>query len=360
MSITAVTPFQRFQHWLYPEPLAPVATARTPSEPQASLRLICTPNLVMRTKVFDAKNGPLLQVPGSPLILSRASPAVPSATATPRINEQGFDMDDPEAALATYYVLHPDAKKHGYAGTHVLDPKVMLGVVRASVEMFPELNLTLARDHWEAMTSEAQEEWSTHYDVMRAAQQQYILDALDVRYPGAINRDPPVILYSGGQAKGYLRVFFVSANEYGAFYWGNNAITGTDSGSYKAAVWDFMTHGRNRKIWSYPGPTGMLDYSRGNIPAMLWPAVVTHLTTTPNLREVGRLLGYQAAGVAREYHRRLCTEKSFNGQAGMRVEQQAAPAGEDIASSRAYFSDAVSKAAAHRAQIMARFPDLRG
>jgi C-8 sterol isomerase len=137
-----------------------------------------------------------------------------------------------------------------------------------------------------------------------------VIDGLDERFPRRIDRDPEWLLTRCGGAEMTLGILYGAPNEYLAFCGTNLGISGADSGSYPADVWDFILEGDNynagaspfdpvevtragevtflgsgdRKKWSLTGPGWMLDYARGVVPAMFWHGNVEALLLTTNVK----------------------------------------------------------------------------
>lgn len=159
----------------------------------------------------------------------------------------------------------------------------------------------------------------------------WVIDRLCDRYPGRIEREPEWVLTRCGGAELTLGVIYGAPNEYLAFCGTNLGLTGADSGSYLADVWDFILEGENynagaspfderevtragevtflpagdRKKWSLTGPGWMLDYARGAVPTMFWHANVEAVLLTANLKALGSLVRTVTRGTLREARGRL-------------------------------------------------------
>lgn len=340
---------------------------------------------------------PTRRIPNTPYFVSRMDKAVEPEQHPVRLNYHGYDRDDPKDAIKKFEKLHPesDARKAWNAFTDVMmnfftlfvpgtlslsagsekqriDQKVVLRVVRESVDKFPELKIRMSKEAFDLMDPVDQCRWHKKMTIIRAAQHDYITNELAKAYPNHIDQNAPTILYSGGRATGLLRVLYCSMDEYIALYWSDWGLLSTDSGAYeKAHVYDYITEGHNinwnarfleynpkdfevttpgeytflgrgdRKIWSFEGPCGMVDHGIGNIPSMAKFAIANNAFVTLNSRAVGSLISNQAKAVAHEYAQRMkeafgCTEVSVHPVT--RVDEK------DLAKAQTYFAPIVARA----------------
>lgn len=303
---------------------------------------------------------PIRQIPHTPYFLSRLGSALEPVEHDQRLNQHGYDRDEPKDAIMKFEQAHTKSSmKKAWdlladslfnvftfcvpkalsisAGKDKqrIDQKVVLRIVREAVDKFPELKIRIAKEAFDLMDIKDQLRWHKKMSIIRAAQHDYIVNALAQVYPNHIDQNAPTILYSGGRATGLLRVLYCSVDEYIALYWSDWGLISTDSGSYKAHVYDYITEGQNinwnarylnyqpkdfeitepgeytflgkgdRKIWSFEGPCGMVDHGIGNIISMSPYAIISNLTTTLNFTAIGNLLSKQAQAVAKEYGMRL-------------------------------------------------------
>lgn len=304
---------------------------------------------------------PSRKIPGTNYFLSRVGKAVVTENLDqPRYNKHGYDKDNPKMAIAHYEETHPEPKyKRAFhavtdaifnavtccvpfglsasAGKHKqrIDQNVVLGIVRESVDRFPELKIRIAPEKFAKLDQHDQMKWQKKMSIIRAAQHDFIVNELDKAYPGHINKNAETLLYTGGRATGYLRVLYCSMDEYVALYWSDWGLKSTDSGSYHAHVYDYVTEGENqnwsahdlsfnpsnfettppgeytflgagdRKIWSFDGPCGMVDHGIGDIPSMAKFAMLSNVTSTLNFSAIGHLLSSQVSAVAHEYGQRF-------------------------------------------------------
>ncbi len=335
-------------------------------------------------------------IPGTPYFLSRLSAAVHEGQQEQRLNAHGYDMDEPKDAIAKYERAHPKsigqkirnffsdtvfnfftigipAALSASAGSKKqrIDQKVLLNIVRESVDKFPELKIRMAKEAFERLDAKDQRAWHEKMSIIRAAQHDFIANELAKVYPNHINLDAPTILYSGGRATGLLRVLYCSVDEYVALYWSDWGLSSTDSGSYRSHVYDYITEGHNinwnaryleykpsdyeitepgeytflgegdRKIWSFEGPCGMVDHGIGDIPSMLKFATVSNVTSTLNFHAIGTLLSTQAAAVAHEYWQRF---KDAIGVTTVSVEPIAQVDERELKEARGYFARILERA----------------
>lgn len=303
---------------------------------------------------------PTRQIGDTHFFLSRLGKAEEPAEHEQRINKRGYDMDNPEDAIKKYETLHPESKAGKVwnwlcdglfnactlfapkalslsAGKEKqrIDQKVVLSIVRESVDKFPELKIRMSQEAFDLMDHRDQMRWHKKLAIIRAAQHDFIVQKLAEAYPNHIQQDAPTILYTGGRATGLLRVLYCSVDEYVALYWSDWGLKSTDSGSYKAHVYDYITEGNNvnwnarylehrprdyeitepgeytflgrgdRKIWSFEGPCGMVDHGIGDVISMAKFALVSNFSSTLNFQAVKSLLSTQATAIAHEYAQRL-------------------------------------------------------
>jgi len=303
---------------------------------------------------------PTRLIDNTPYFLSRLGNASAPAQPEPRFNRHGYNMDAPQDALAKYERDHPQSwlekAWHEFtdlifnaltlfvpkalslsAGAHKqrIDQQLVLNIVRDSVDKFPELKIRISKDDFALLNSQDQMRWHENMSIIRQAQHDFIAHELAQAYPGHIDQDAPTILYTGGRATGLLRVLYCSVDEYVALYWSDWGLMSTDSGSYKAHVYDYITEGQNinwsgnpdkfnpkdyeitepgeytflgrgdRKIWSFEGPCGMVDHGIGDIISMTKFALVSNFTSTLNTEQVSKLLSTEASAVAHEYAQRM-------------------------------------------------------
>lgn len=338
---------------------------------------------------------PTRQIMGTPFFLSRLDKATEPKMHECRINRHGYDRDDPKDAITQYELAHPQSWLEKIwneitdsifncftffvpkalslsAGTNKqrIDQKVVLSIVRDAVDKFPELKIRMSEQAFDLMHAKDQMRWHKKMAIIRAAQHDHIIGELAKVYPGHIDPNPPTILYTGGRATGLLRVLYCSVDEYVALYWSDWGLLSTDSGSYKAHVYDYITEGQNinwnanfldydsknyeitepgeytflgqndRKVWSFRGPCGMVDHGIGDIPSMMKFALVSNFTSTLNMEQVGKLLNNNAQAVAHEYAQRLkeslgCTTVTVN------TVNQVTP--DELAYARRYFAQIMEK-----------------
>jgi len=160
---------------------------------------------------------------------------------------------------------------------------------------------------------------------------QYVIEALRERAPGRIAKEPRWFITRCGGAEFSLALLYAAANEYVALCGSNLGLTGADSGSYFADVWDFILEGENynagaspyepievtrageftylgagdRKMWSVSKPTWMLDYARGVIPLMSGHACIENATVALNLAAIRNVLWDLGRMATREHIERL-------------------------------------------------------
>jgi C-8 sterol isomerase len=139
-----------------------------------------------------------------------------------------------------------------------------------------------------------------------------LVEALDARWPGRIERRPRWILNSANGALGTLTILYASLTEY-LIVFGSPIGTEGHSGRYPATVHDFVFEG---EMWAYlegdtertvyrPGDHAvlparrakgyclrenawMLEYAEGCIPAMLPPGVWDNLFSNLDLSSLAR------------------------------------------------------------------------
>lgn len=333
---------------------------------------------------------PTRRIGNTPYFLSRMGDAVPPEQHEKRVNAHGYDRDDPKDAIVKYEALHPQSlmrRAWNYVTDRLsdivsfcipralsisagekkqrIDQREVLRVVRESVDKFPELKIRISKEAFDLMNGEDQMRWHEKMTTIRAAQHDYIANELANIYPDHINQEAPTILYTGGRATGLLRVLYCSVDEYVALYWSDWGLMSTDSGSYRAHVYDYITEGQNvnwnahyhdfkakdyemtepgeytflgrddRKIWSFEGPCGMVDHGIGDVMSMVKFAVINNFTTTLNYKEVGSLLTNQAKAVLHEYGVRL---KESLGFTSISVEPVSRVNANELADARQYFS----------------------
>lgn len=341
------------------------------------------------------RHHPTRSIEGTPFFLARMTSAMPHDHEK-RLNAHGYDMDDPKDAIAKYEANHPEpwhkkllhsisdmifncatvgvpALMSASAGNKKqrIDQKVVLHIVREAVDKFPELKIRISKEAFDRLDVNDQRLWHEKMSVIRAAQHDFIANELAKIYPNHINLDAPTILYSGGRATGLLRVLYCSVDEYVALYWSDWGLLSTDSGSYRAHVYDYITEGHNvnwnaryldykakdyevtepgeytflgkgdRKIWSFEGPCGMVDHGIGDIPSMVKFATVSNLTTTLNFHAIGSLLSTQAAAVAHEYAQRV---KDTFGFTDVSVKQVSRVNDIELKSAQNYFAGILQRA----------------
>lgn len=339
---------------------------------------------------------PTRDIKGTPFFMSRMDAAKEPTTHPQRLNRHGYDRDNPNDAITKYEKAHPLSlgQQIWNGATDLLfnfctlfipkalslsagdnkqriDQKIVLNIVRNAVDKFPELKIRISKEAFDLMDAKDQVTWHRNMSIIRAAQHDYIIQEMSKAYPGHIDPNPPTILYTGGRATGLLKVLYCSVDEYVAIYWSDWGLMSTDSGSYRAHVYDYITEGQNinwngsflefkpndfettepgeytflgqndRKIWSFEGPCGMVDHGIGDIPSMLKFALVSNFTSTLNMDQVGNLLTNQAKAVAYEYMQRL--KESF-GFTSVIVEASNHVSAEDLAMTRHYFAKILERA----------------
>jgi len=339
---------------------------------------------------------PSRAIDDTPYFLSRLGQASQLEHLEQRLNTHGYDKDNPQDALVKYEAAHPigwlektwneitDALFNLFtacvpkilslsagAEKQRIDQQVILSVVRDAVDKFPELKIRMLKEDFSLLNAEDQMLWHEMMSVIRQAQHDYIADELAKAYPGHIDQDAPTFLYTGGRACGLLRVLYCSVDEYVALYWSDWGLMSTDSGSYKAHVYDYITEGQNinwsgrpegfnpkdyeitepgeytflgrgdRKIWSFEGPCGMVDHGIGDIISMSKFAVVSNLFSTLNMEQVGKLMSTQAKAVAHEYTQRI---KEALGDVSVEVQNISHVSPDEIKKARDYFAVIIEKA----------------
>jgi C-8 sterol isomerase len=148
------------------------------------------------------------------------------------------------------------------------------------------------------------------WDLPRAERIARLVDLLDSRWPGRIEKRQRWILNSANGALGTMTILHASLTEY-LLLFGSPIGTEGHSGRYLATVHDFVFEG---EMWAYPegvvektifGPgdhavlparsakgyriredTWMLEYAHGCIPAMLPPGIWDNLFSNLDLRSL--------------------------------------------------------------------------
>jgi hypothetical protein len=339
---------------------------------------------------------PTREIKGTPFFLSRLDQACEPTEHSPRINRHGYDRDDPKDAIIQYEKAHPLTLGERIwdeitdnvlnfltlyapkllslsAGENKqrIDQKVVLKIVRDAVDKFPELKIRISKEGFDLMNDKDQVRWHKKMSIIRAAQHDYIIKELSKAYPGHIDPNPPTVLYSGGRAACLLRVLNCSVDEYLALCWSDWGLISTDSGAYKAHVFDYITEGNNinwnahfldfnpnnyeitepgeytflgrndRKIWSFEGPCGMLDHGLGKIPSMLPSGLQNNFTVTFNFEQASKLVSSQALAVIKEYEQRI---KDSLGVTTITVEPTEQVSPEKLAKARDYFAEIQKRA----------------
>lgn len=339
---------------------------------------------------------PTRRIGNSPFFLSRLGEAKEPAEHGLRVNERGYDRDDPQHAIACYEASHKESTftkmRNAFSDAvfnlatlcvpkllsvsagkekQRIDPKIVLRIVRESVDIFPELKIRISKEAFNVMDRKDQLRFHKKMAIIRQAQHEYIANELSKAYPGHINVDAPTILYTGGRATGCLRVLYCSVDEYIALYWSDWGLMSTDSGSYKAHVYDYITEGQNinwnahhlefnaknfeitepgeytflgkgdRKIWSFEGPCGMVDHGIGDVISMAKYALVSNFTSTLNFKAAGDLLSNQAKAVAHEYGQRL---KESLGYDSVAVASASKITEKQVEKAREYFAPILARA----------------
>lgn len=325
------------------------------------------PNMhIYSTKPSLAKESPV-KLERLDHFYSRKDQAKEPAIHKQRLNKDGYDRDNPKSAIETYEKHHPLSLKTralNFITNSVfnvatlgipqllslsagkkkqrIDQKLVLNIVRESVDKFPELKIRLSSGQEQKMDPEKRIQWHENMAIIRQAQHDFIIDKLNEAYPGHINLDAPTILYTGGRATGCLRVLYCSVDEYVALYWSDWGLSSTDSGSYKAHVYDYIMEGQNinwkanhfsenssdfeiaipgeytflgrgeRKIWSFDGPCAMVDHGIGDVISMAKFATLSNATNTLNFEAIGSLLSSQVGALAHEYGLRLKNTLGFS------------------------------------------------
>jgi hypothetical protein len=339
---------------------------------------------------------PQRTIENSPYFLSRLGSASEPLHVKARVNKQGYDKDDPQQALLCYEDRHPQSilEKAWNEFTDLLfniftacvpktlslsagdtkqriNPKIILNIVRESVDAFPELKIRISKEAFAQLHAKDQIRWHDMMAIIRQAQHDFIADKLAKEYPGHIDQDAPTILYTGGRATGLLRVLYCSVDEYLALYWSDWGLMSTDSGSYKAHVFDYITEGHNinwsgnpedfktkdyeitepgeytflgrndRKIWSFEGPCGMVDHGIGDVASMLKFALVSNFSSTLNVEQVTKLLSTQAQAVAHEYAQRI---KDQFGSTEITIQNKKHINAQEFKKAKSYFAPIIEKA----------------
>jgi hypothetical protein len=355
-----------------------------------------TKNLENNDRWLGVRQNSLRTIDNTPYFLSRLGSACDPALVLPRLNRDGYDMDNPQDAITKYEQAHPQSwwettwnefsdlvfnlfvacipkalSLSAGADKYRIDPKLVLQVVRESVDKFPELKIRISKEEFSLLDAPDQRRWHEMMAIVRQAQHDYITNELAKSYPGHIDQNAPTILYTGGRATGLLRVLYCSVDEYIALYWSDWGLMSTDSGSYKAHVYDYITEGHNinwsanaenfdakdyeitepgeytflprgkRKIWSFEGPCGMVDHGRGDIISMTKFALISNFTSTLNLEQVGKLLSTEARAVAHEYAQRM---RDVLGLSDITIQDTTHVTQEQISTAQAFFAAIINRA----------------
>lgn len=355
-----------------------------------------TNNPAAEDRWLSVARQPLRTIDNTPYFLSRLGQAHEPKHLEPRLNRHGYDRDNPQDALVKYENAHPlnwlektwdeisDAVFNFFtafipkllslsagAEKQRIDQQVILSVVREAVDKFPELKIRMSNEDFSLLNAEDQMLWHESMSVIRQAQHDYIANELAKAYPGHIDQNAPTFLYTGGRATGLLRVLYCSVDEYVALYWSDWGLKSTDSGSYKAHVYDYITEGQNinwsanptdfnpkdyevtepgeytflgrgdRKIWSFEGPCGMVDHGLGDIISMSKFAMVSNFFSTLNMQQVGKLISSQTSALAHEYAQRI---RDAHGSVACEVQNISHVSAEELLKAQDYFAMIIEKA----------------
>ena len=369
--------------------------------PQTSTNsdIITTPakiNSEAEDRWLNIARHPLRSIDNTPYFLSRIGQARQPQNLEPRFNRHGYDKDNPQDALVKYEATHPISwlEKTWNEITDFLfnlftvfvpkalslsagvekqriDQQVVLSVVRDAVDKFPELKIRISNEDFDRLNAEDQMLWHEMMSIIRQAQHDYIANELAQAYPGHIDQNAPIFLYTGGRATGLLRVLYCSVDEYVALYWSDWGLKSTDSGSYKAHVYDYITEGQNinwsanpdnfnpkdheitepgeytflgrgdRKIWSFEGPCGMVDHGIGDVISMSKFAMVSNFFSTLNMEQVAKLISTQAKAIAHEYAQRI---RDITGEVSCEVKNVSQVTQEELSKAQGYFAAIIEKA----------------